>query len=71
MDCLWLKLVFVEFNFKFLEGIIRDNLLLGYKVLNSIFNKLIRDFEINKILDDLFLGINFFGEVVIKCLFFG
>ncbi len=59
MDCLRSKLVFVEPNPKFLEGTIRDNLLLGHKVPNSIFNKLIRDFEINKILDDLPLGINF------------
>ena len=60
--------MFVEPNPKFLEGTIRDNLLLGHRVPNSIFNKLIRDFEINKILDDLPLGINFPGEAAIKCL---
>lgn len=68
LDCLRSKLVFVEPNPKFLEGTIRDNLLLGHRVPNSIFNKLIRDFEINKILDDLPLGINFPGEAAIKCL---
>lgn len=58
----------VEPNLKFLGGTIRENLLLGHKVPNSIFNKLIKYFEISKILDDLSLGINLPREAAIKCL---